>query len=460
MPEPKNPTSMKQLSDSPGGCKGRGDGSTDPALLMDKAATQLAATPQDSVLQILGNHNHTHERLKDLTSRLLNGDQDKIPKLYTAPAAPPILKGVESGPQHDGPQRKADSSPELTLKITKRLANGNSPPPSSLYEGSYGEEGAEEPDTPLSLPEGILASPSATKEGRKRKRAPVRKRTPPNRRHPTVIPAAIGSERSSLILAAVEPCDQFSVGDVVWTKESGYPWWPCMITTDPEFNLHFKQKGANSRTGLSYHIQYFSDTPEIGYIAGKNMVVFSDKDQYQTLCRGNKEFDSHAEVKKFSIPRKLRTPWETGISQATEAVALPLKERLARFTFAYEDGQPRFGPRMQQELQQGQAGQADLPGTASLTPPSSSHSSPLTVEAPSISLPLHAPADSSTSTGKMPLATKASTTPAMRGQGNQHNVPARRRRRKKVLPPAVSLPHADPTVQVRAVWLWSPHCNE
>uniref|UniRef100_A0A4W4HAW3 PWWP domain-containing protein n=1 Tax=Electrophorus electricus TaxID=8005 RepID=A0A4W4HAW3_ELEEL len=410
MPEPKNPTSMKQLSDSPGGCKGRGDGSTDPALLMDKAATQLAATPQDSVLQILGNHNHTHERLKDLTSRLLNGDQDKIPKLYTAPAAPPILKG-------------ADSSPELTLKITKRLANGNSPPPSSLYEGSYGEEGAEEPDTPLSLPEGILASPSATKEGRKRKR--------------------------------------FSVGDVVWTKESGYPWWPCMITTDPEFNLHFKQKGrVPSRTGLSYHIQYFSDTPEIGYIAGKNMVVFSDKDQYQTLCRGNKEFDSHAEVKKFSIPRKLRTPWETGISQATEAVALPLKERLARFTFAYEDGQPRFGPRMQQELQQGQAGQADLPGTASLTPPSSSHSSPLTVEAPSISLPLHAPADSSTSTGKMPLATKASTTPAMRGQGNQHNVPARRRRRKKVLPPAVSLPHADPTVQVRAVWLWSPHCNE
>lgn len=34
----------------------------------------------------------------------------------------------------------------------------------------------------------------------------------------------------------------FSVGDLVWTKVSGYPWWPCMVTTDPEFNSHFKPK--------------------------------------------------------------------------------------------------------------------------------------------------------------------------------------------------------------------------
>lgn len=36
---------------------------------------------------------------------------------------------------------------------------------------------------------------------------------------------------------------RFSVGDVVWTKVSGYPWWPCIVTTDPEFNNHIKQKG-------------------------------------------------------------------------------------------------------------------------------------------------------------------------------------------------------------------------
>lgn len=38
------------------------------------------------------------------------------------------------------------------------------------------------------------------------------------------------------------PLLTLSVGDLVWTKVSGYPWWPCMVTTDPKFNSHFKQK--------------------------------------------------------------------------------------------------------------------------------------------------------------------------------------------------------------------------
>ena len=118
-------------------------------------------------------HNHAHERLKDLTSRLLNGDQDKIPKLCAASATPPFLKGVEPGPQHGSPQRKSESSPELTLKITKHLANGKSPPP-SRYDSSYGEEVTEEPNAALSLSEGSMDSPDSRKEGRKRKRKGMR----------------------------------------------------------------------------------------------------------------------------------------------------------------------------------------------------------------------------------------------------------------------------------------------
>lgn len=51
---------------------------------------------------------------------------------------------------------------------------------------------------------------------------------------------------------------QFFVGDVVWTKASGYPWWPCMITTDPEFNLHFKQKGKGWQTWHRWYIPLMS----------------------------------------------------------------------------------------------------------------------------------------------------------------------------------------------------------
>ncbi|XP_026800594.2 histone-lysine N-methyltransferase NSD2 isoform X3 [Pangasianodon hypophthalmus] len=509
MPEPKNPTSMKQLSDSPCGCKGRGDGSTDPALLMDKAATQLAATPHDGVLQKMGNHNHTHEHLKDLTSRFFNGDQETMSKFCSSPPGSPLLKAVESGPQHGSPQRKPDSSPELTLKITKHLPNGKSPP-SSRYEASYGEDGTEETNAALSLSEGMLAPANATNEGSKL-RGPVKK-VPPSRRHP-IDPAVNGPERSTFAHIIVEPCDkpresydlaldsdvltseskdatvidvptcvasngmpmldaeedtgvhgvgdvetllteeqphvQFSVGDIVWAKVFGYPWWPCMITTDPEFNLHFRQKTNNCR-GLLYHIQYFSDTPERGYIAGKNLVIFSKKEQYQALCCGNKQPTVHSDRKKLSIPRKLRIPWDTGVSQATEAVALPVEERLAKFSFTYEGNQPRFNSRMLQELQckqeQQQQSYKEFPDTTSLTPPDSTQSSPITVQTLSNHLTPHLPTNSSTSARKMPLATKAPKAPASRGQCSHKEQYALFKRRKKVVP-VVVLPHINSVVQ-------------
>lgn len=58
---------------------------------------------------------------------------------------------------------------------------------------------------------------------------------------------------------------------------------------------------ANNCRGLLYHIQYFSDTPERGYVAGKNLVIFSEKEQYQTLCRGTKQSTLHSDGKKVLI---------------------------------------------------------------------------------------------------------------------------------------------------------------
>lgn len=49
------------------------------------------------------------------------------------------------------------------------------------------------------------------------------------------------------LLTEEQPHVQFSVGDIVWAKVCGYPWWPCMITTDPEFNLHFRENGKDQR---------------------------------------------------------------------------------------------------------------------------------------------------------------------------------------------------------------------
>ncbi|XP_030628225.1 histone-lysine N-methyltransferase NSD2 [Chanos chanos] len=513
MPEPRSPASMKQPPDSPGGRKGRGDMSVDPALLMDKATAQLAATPQEDVLQKIGNHNHTHshnhtkERLKDLTSRLLNGDQDKLPKLCATTVTQPLLKGVEPTTQLSSPQRKSSSSPELTLKITKFVANGK-PAATARYDSGYADDGLQSPNSPLGPPEGILGVPSASKEGRRRKKGPVRKRTPPNRRRshllqdraaqicnttqscdttpeshdPTTVQAAESHDQpvsescdlavksnnqsgvelpaavlfapvqqpksSSELGADSQPQVQFSLGDVVWTKVSGYPWWPCIVTTDPEFNLHVKVKAAGGRSGPLYHVQYFGDTPERGYVFEKSMVAFRGKEQYAELCRSNKQLSPRTERKKLSIPRKLRLPWETGVSLATEAIALTPEERLAKFSFVYENGQLQFNPRMLQELraQHQPKLQQEDGEMARLNPTPDSESQPTVAQLlPSFPSQPH----NSTSAEKKPSASKAPKAPTRRGHQKDPRASGQSRPKTAVSTKETTLTKSTPQKEVK-----------
>lgn len=37
------------------------------------------------------------------------------------------------------------------------------------------------------------------------------------------------------------------MGDLVWAKVSGYPWWPCMVSADPLLHSYTKLKGAPPR---------------------------------------------------------------------------------------------------------------------------------------------------------------------------------------------------------------------
>ncbi|XP_070698721.1 histone-lysine N-methyltransferase NSD2 [Pempheris klunzingeri] len=381
MPEPANPISMKQPPESLSVRKGGGDMSSDPALLMDKAAAQLAATLQDGVLQKIPGHshnNHSHERLKDLTSRVLNGDQDALPKLC-APE-PPMLKGAEAPATNGTHQHNCTphTDPELKVTIPQVVKQ-------PLFEPCCANG-----TTLATTTEGTLSGSEERQDAKKRRGRPHKPKSQPNLSssaipvepldhtdavdgtgaadQPRLIPELTeeAADKSSLLIC-------FSVGDLVWTKVSGYPWWPCMVTTDPEFNNHFKQKQkvSNSRwSGLLYHVQYFGDAPERGYIFEKNMVSFTGEDQYQELSQGNKQPASRVIHKKTapSVPRKLQAQWNMGVIQAKEALSMSLDERMANFAFLYDDDGPHLNPHILEKLKPEPSNIVDCEAESRLSP--------------------------------------------------------------------------------------------
>ncbi|MBN3318242.1 NSD2 methyltransferase, partial [Atractosteus spatula] len=416
MPEHLSPVSMKQAPEALSSRKSQAAGvemSADPAILMDKAAAaQLVATLQDTVIQISG------ERLKDLTSRVLNGEQDKLPKLCAA-EPPPLLKGGDPPTPHASPPKKGDS-PEIKLKITKTVANGKprvasgssagtackvghsciSPPPlasssvelrlcttcagmktcgnASLSRLGLDTTSAEERD----LAEAQMRHQRFPVAGAPMRplRADQRFPSPPSGRwnlapfpifgflcsSDLILPCLWWRETTNLIVKervspAQEPLKEsegelsakFSVGDVVWTKVSGYPWWPCMVTKDPALSNHIKLKAVNSRTSVQYHVQFFGNAPEHGYIFEKSIVPFGGEQQYRELCQESaRPCTARSDKKKLpkSVPAKLRAQWEIGIMQAKEAAGMETGERLAKFTFAYVNGRPQLSPRVLGDL--------------------------------------------------------------------------------------------------------------
>uniref|UniRef100_A0A3B4XIY0 Nuclear receptor binding SET domain protein 2 n=1 Tax=Seriola lalandi dorsalis TaxID=1841481 RepID=A0A3B4XIY0_SERLL len=353
MPEPANPISMKQPPESLSVRKGRGDMSSDPALLMDKAAAQLAATLQDGVLQKMAGHshnNHSHERLKDLTSRVLNGDQDTLPKLC-APE-PPMLKGAEAPTTTGTHQHNCTPHTEPELKVTI---------PQVVKQPLF-EPCCANGTSLATAAEGTISGPDKREDAKKRRGRPHKPKPQPNlSSSPDLIPELTeeAAEESPLLI-------RFSVGDLVWTKVSGYPWWPCMVTTDPEISSHFKQK----QKGLLYHVQYFGDAPERGYIFEKNMVSFSGEDQYQELSQGNKQAASRIIHKKTgpSVPRKLQAQWNMGIIQAKEALDMSLDERMANFVFQYDEEGPHLNPHILEKLKPKQSDEMNQETESRLSP--------------------------------------------------------------------------------------------
>uniref|UniRef100_A0A8C2X8A3 Nuclear receptor binding SET domain protein 2 n=1 Tax=Cyclopterus lumpus TaxID=8103 RepID=A0A8C2X8A3_CYCLU len=399
MPEPANPISMKQPPESPSVRKGGGDMSSDPALLiMDKAAAQLAATLQDGVLQKMAGHSHNNqslERLKDLTSLVLNGDQDVLPKLC-APE-PPMFKGTEAlpscanGTSLSTATEDKMSAPEKRQDPKKRRGGPHKP---NLGSSALLVE-------PLDHTNAVAETGAADE--------------------PVLIPQFTedNTEGSPVLIS-------FYVGDLVWTKVSGYPWWPCMVTTDPEFNNHIKPKQTSDRLGPLYHVQYFGDAPERGYIFEKNMVSFTGEDQYQELSQGNKQLASRVIHKRAapSVPRKLQAQWNMGVIQAKEAFSMSMDERMVNFAFLYDDDGPHLNPCILEKLSPKRSTEMDQETESRLSP-----------DLPS--LPVD-PADDptaafqsqdSTSTGKKTQAPRTklgSGEYRRKGKGNLTNLPSKK----------------------------------
>uniref|UniRef100_A0A7N6A1J7 Histone-lysine N-methyltransferase NSD3 n=1 Tax=Anabas testudineus TaxID=64144 RepID=A0A7N6A1J7_ANATE len=203
---------------------------------------------------------------------------------------------------------KKTSSPEIKLKIIKTYQNGK-----ELFESALCGDLLQE----------------LQKE--KRKKSTRLQMQVPKVHHPSVI------QETGF-------CKEFVIGDLVWSKVGTYPWWPCMVSSDPQMKVHTR---INTRGHREYHVQFFGSVAERAWIHEKRIVMYQGKKQFddlqsETLRKTTNPVERHKLLKP--IPQRERTQWEVGVGHAEDAFLMTRQERIDNYTFIYVDPDPNEAP--------------------------------------------------------------------------------------------------------------------
>ncbi|MBN3316447.1 NSD3 methyltransferase, partial [Atractosteus spatula] len=142
------------------------------------------------------------------------------------------------------------------------------------------------------------------------------------------------------VITGTGSCKDHEVGDLVWAKVGTYPWWPCMVSCDPQSDVHTR---INTRGHREYHVQFFGSVPERAWIHEKRVVVYQGRHQFEqlqadTLRRASNPAERHKLLKP--IPQRERAQWEVGIGHAEDAFQMTREERIENYTFIYVDKEP------------------------------------------------------------------------------------------------------------------------
>ncbi|XP_076095050.1 uncharacterized protein LOC143065391 isoform X2 [Mytilus galloprovincialis] len=135
---------------------------------------------------------------------------------------------------------------------------------------------------------------------------------------------------------------EWSIGDCLWSKVSGHPWWPCMVAVEKQCGDYTKMQGRSRM----YHVQYFGDTCETGWVYGSSTMKFDGKRAFEeyvmeTLQCARKSEKSKLE-KLYKVPSCRAVSLNIAIEEGETSLQLDRPARSQEYAFNYE---PKTNPK-------------------------------------------------------------------------------------------------------------------
>ncbi|XP_062870295.1 histone-lysine N-methyltransferase NSD3 isoform X2 [Trichomycterus rosablanca] len=267
------------------------------------------------------------------------------PPLILPSSPPPLPPSVQDAPAAEPVTPKKTNSPEIKIKIIKTYQNGR-----ELFESSLCGDLLHE----------FQHSPRRNehkKEKRKKKNGrhaglteqdakPGEGQTVVQEQQlvPSLKIPKLETKEYRVDTPSTPVCMEYQIGDLVWAKVGTFPWWPCMVSSDPQLKVHTR---INTRGHHEYHVQFFGSVAERAWIHEKRIVLYKGESQFEELqAETLRRTSNPSERQKLLKPQsqKERGQWEVGVGHAEAALSMTREERNENYTFIYVDKAPNEEP--------------------------------------------------------------------------------------------------------------------
>ncbi|XP_053150477.1 histone-lysine N-methyltransferase, H3 lysine-36 specific isoform X2 [Hemicordylus capensis] len=111
---------------------------------------------------------------------------------------------------------------------------------------------------------------------------------------------------------------KYEAGDLVWAKFNRRPWWPSKICHDPVLDTHSKMKVSNRRPFREYYVEALGDPSERAWVAGKAIVVFGGRHQFEELPVLRRRGKQKEKGYRHKVPKRFVAKWEISVGLTNE----------------------------------------------------------------------------------------------------------------------------------------------
>ncbi|XP_025159312.1 histone-lysine N-methyltransferase NSD2 isoform X2 [Harpegnathos saltator] len=123
-------------------------------------------------------------------------------------------------------------------------------------------------------------------------------------------------------------------GHLAWARVGNFPFWPCVVTPDPNSMIYYKFIARRRSHILMIHVQYFGDRGRHSWVSSNCMMEFTSLADFKKVAE-LAILDSKKKAPKyvaaFTVKQGIKSKWESAVEEALEVKSMTIEERAKTF---------------------------------------------------------------------------------------------------------------------------------